>query len=148
MTDAEVCSICLDCDVSEMFSLTRCNHTFHSFCLREWINSNKSTCPYCREEIEYTDKINTGCNLFRKINYFDSYDIDNLSFDSFDSFDSGDLFLNSFDYDDISLDSDDQSFDNEGIPASENSNEGTTASENSNEGTTASENSNEGTTPE
>jgi len=57
----ENCTICMDSiPPSELF-LTRCNHTFHSDCLRKWIESclddseegkeRMAVCPVCRSEI-------------------------------------------------------------------------------------------------
>ncbi|GFR17964.1 hypothetical protein TNCT_543811 [Trichonephila clavata] len=51
-----ICPICLSVDDSETYTLIGCLHTFHSNCLRQWIEMNKSTCPYCRREILKKDK--------------------------------------------------------------------------------------------
>ncbi|GFR07004.1 hypothetical protein TNCT_555891 [Trichonephila clavata] len=51
-----ICPICLSVNDSETYTLIGCLHTFHSNCLRQWIEMNKSTCPYCRHEILKKDK--------------------------------------------------------------------------------------------
>jgi hypothetical protein len=47
------CSNCLQCFESgqEVSVVTPCNHTFHSECLRMWIQKS-ATCPYCRQDLE------------------------------------------------------------------------------------------------
>ncbi|GFR28433.1 hypothetical protein TNCT_674621 [Trichonephila clavata] len=52
-----ICPICLSVvDGSETYTLIGCRHTLHSNCLRQWIEMNKSTCPYCRREMLKKDK--------------------------------------------------------------------------------------------
>ena len=42
----EVCVICLD-NIACNFSITKCNHKFHTNCLQEWYKY-KNNCPICR----------------------------------------------------------------------------------------------------
>ncbi|GFY09390.1 hypothetical protein TNCV_1942001 [Trichonephila clavipes] len=46
--DSSDCSICLSSDDSEQYTLSQCKHTFHSHCLKQWVESGKHICPYCR----------------------------------------------------------------------------------------------------
>ncbi|GFX40544.1 hypothetical protein TNCV_2373281 [Trichonephila clavipes] len=62
--DAIECCICLNNDNSERYELIECKHTFHSICLKQWVESGKSTCPYCRGKLLKKDKINIGCGAF------------------------------------------------------------------------------------
>lgn len=45
----EECSICLDIN-NKVWIKTKCNHTYHEECFKEWIKINKS-CPICREQL-------------------------------------------------------------------------------------------------
>ncbi|GFT24778.1 hypothetical protein TNCV_4857361 [Trichonephila clavipes] len=62
--DATECCICLNNDDSERYALIECKHTFHSICLKQWVESGKNTCPYCRGKLLKKDKINIGCGAF------------------------------------------------------------------------------------
>lgn len=42
-----ICSICFDEEIKTSFTKTKCNHYFHSHCLRKWCKEKK-TCPICR----------------------------------------------------------------------------------------------------
>ena len=42
----DICVICLD-NISCNFSITKCNHKFHTCCLQEWYKY-KNNCPICR----------------------------------------------------------------------------------------------------
>ncbi|GFV80570.1 hypothetical protein TNCV_1044211 [Trichonephila clavipes] len=37
--DSSDCSICLSSDDSEQYTLSQCKHTFHSNCLKQWVES-------------------------------------------------------------------------------------------------------------
>ena len=46
------CSICMiTYDVEDMISITKCNHIFHTDCIKEW-GRYKTDCPICREKLE------------------------------------------------------------------------------------------------
>ncbi|GFW61993.1 hypothetical protein TNCV_4670181 [Trichonephila clavipes] len=59
--DSSDCSICLSSDDSEQYTLSQCKYTFHSHCLKQWVESGKHTCPYCRGKLCNRDKISIGC---------------------------------------------------------------------------------------
>tara|TARA_B110001454_G_C12655569_1_gene407275 strand:+ start:772 stop:1047 length:276 start_codon:yes stop_codon:yes gene_type:complete len=42
----DICVICLD-NIACNFSITKCNHKFHTNCLQEWYKY-KNNCPICR----------------------------------------------------------------------------------------------------
>lgn len=44
-----VCVICMG-PVSEKYMVTPCNHVFHEYCLKRWMDE-KLTCPVCRTEL-------------------------------------------------------------------------------------------------
>ncbi|KAF8790662.1 RING finger protein 145 like protein [Argiope bruennichi] len=44
------CAICLNDVLKHVGCITRCNHFFHSYCLRKWLNERK-TCPICHRII-------------------------------------------------------------------------------------------------
>ncbi|GFW16590.1 hypothetical protein TNCV_2352131 [Trichonephila clavipes] len=46
--DSSDCSICFSSDDSEQYTLSQCKHTFHSRYLKQWVESGKHACPYCR----------------------------------------------------------------------------------------------------
>jgi len=54
-TDGEFpteCCICTEAfDASRAIRSTHCKHLFHEDCLTEWVESHRSTCPLCREDI-------------------------------------------------------------------------------------------------
>ena len=46
------CSICISDFTNEsIISMTKCNHIFHTDCIKEWYKY-KTDCPICREKIE------------------------------------------------------------------------------------------------
>jgi hypothetical protein len=46
------CPICLEQYIKKDKTIElSCNHTFHSKCIKEWINKDNTTCPICRENI-------------------------------------------------------------------------------------------------
>ena len=47
---SDTCAICLGEDNDDDMTETRCGHTFHSNCLRQWAQ-RASTCPMCRAAI-------------------------------------------------------------------------------------------------
>ena len=57
MSDDERCVICLSSLTEGYNRVTRCHHTFHASCVREWENSQfaegslYSTCPICRANV-------------------------------------------------------------------------------------------------
>ena len=50
-----VCSICCENseeeEIKEERVITKCNHTFHSKCLKKWV-VQKTTCPMCRASLK------------------------------------------------------------------------------------------------
>ncbi|GFV50493.1 hypothetical protein TNCV_1459081 [Trichonephila clavipes] len=58
--DSSDCSICLSSDDSEQYTLSQCKHTFHSHCLKQWVESGKHTCPYCHGKLYKSDEISIG----------------------------------------------------------------------------------------
>lgn len=46
----EECCICLDTNNTELWSMLRCGHKFHSSCISTWLHTHK-TCPICRVDI-------------------------------------------------------------------------------------------------
>ncbi|GFR19147.1 protein TRC8 homolog [Trichonephila clavata] len=44
------CVICLNDVAKHIVCITRCNHFFHSYCLRKWLNERR-TCPICHRII-------------------------------------------------------------------------------------------------
>jgi hypothetical protein len=58
------CPMCLgtSSSIGEIgWTLTECNHVFHTACLRKWTVGN-TTCPYCRAELMHS-VITTQCNI-------------------------------------------------------------------------------------
>ena len=53
--DAWLCSICCENseeeEIKEERVITKCNHTFHSKCLKKWV-VQKTTCPMCRASLK------------------------------------------------------------------------------------------------
>jgi len=53
--DADLCSICMEdfSNGSERVAELNCSskHLFHLECLKQWVSTNKKTCPMCRELI-------------------------------------------------------------------------------------------------
>ncbi|GFU43409.1 hypothetical protein TNCV_4686751 [Trichonephila clavipes] len=47
--------------MTEQFTLSQCKHTFHSNCLKQWVESGKHTYPYCRGKLCKSDRISIGC---------------------------------------------------------------------------------------
>lgn len=46
----KTCSICLEeYKKNDKVFFTKCNHLFHSECIRSWLNINNRTCPLCRQ---------------------------------------------------------------------------------------------------
>ena len=41
------CSICLNVLENDIISKWKCNHKFHSKCIKKWMKTKK-TCPICR----------------------------------------------------------------------------------------------------
>jgi len=47
----EECSVCYE-NITQRNGITLgCKHTFHNKCMKKWISSNHTTCPYCRAAI-------------------------------------------------------------------------------------------------
>ena len=48
------CCICLNENIIELNKcLTNCNHDFCKICLIEWFSKGKTSCPLCRNDIDY-----------------------------------------------------------------------------------------------
>ena len=48
------CSICLKENLTnEILCSTNCTHNFCKECLDQWLDTGKSTCPLCRQNIQY-----------------------------------------------------------------------------------------------
>ena len=47
----EECSICLDIDNANSWTILQCSHKFHNQCISTWLQINQ-TCPICRIRIE------------------------------------------------------------------------------------------------
>ncbi|GFW00120.1 hypothetical protein TNCV_3569071 [Trichonephila clavipes] len=101
--DATECCICLNDDDSERYALIECKHTFHSICLKQWVENSKNTCPYCRGKLLKKDKINIGCGAFalqvlRDIfgSEMDAINLEDLMFDTESDSDSDSGILTVF----------------------------------------------------
>lgn len=47
----EDCSVCYEPILKRNGTALSCGHVFHTQCLRKWVTRDRSTCPYCREQI-------------------------------------------------------------------------------------------------
>jgi hypothetical protein len=47
----EECSVCYESITKRNGITLQCNHIFHAKCVKRWISSNHTTCPYCRAAI-------------------------------------------------------------------------------------------------
>ena len=60
----ECCPICLtDYETNSVVLATECRHIYHKECLQHWLQSSKSTCPCCRQQLvhsSYTNKKSLG----------------------------------------------------------------------------------------
>lgn len=45
------CSVCYEPITARNGIQLPCKHTYHTKCLRRWVNSNHATCPYCRSAL-------------------------------------------------------------------------------------------------
>jgi hypothetical protein len=50
-SENDICSICF-VETSTTEVETQCNHQFHKKCIAMWINTNKMSCPICRQSME------------------------------------------------------------------------------------------------
>jgi hypothetical protein len=49
----ENCSICLDkYDEKQLTRILPCKHSFHVFCIDEWLKKSNSFCPICRDDLK------------------------------------------------------------------------------------------------
>ena len=48
------CSICIN-ELDNNVVKTKCNHFYHKDCINELINHGHDKCPYCRNELEYSN---------------------------------------------------------------------------------------------
>lgn len=49
----DICSICFESfDINTSYTL-ECNHKFHTNCIMKWFRNKNSTCPLCKNTIEY-----------------------------------------------------------------------------------------------
>ena len=48
-TKDDICAICYN-DLGNGTEKLRCNHTFHTMCIHQWLRKN-NTCPLCRSSI-------------------------------------------------------------------------------------------------
>ncbi len=46
------CSVCMGNILDNDALITKCNHTFHTYCINKWLQL-KNNCPYCRTELTY-----------------------------------------------------------------------------------------------
>ena len=54
LDEVEMCSICLD-DLDKDIVILKCQHKFHSPCIKEWVLSDckkNNTCPLCKKTID------------------------------------------------------------------------------------------------
>ena len=57
------CGICLETLGANQCNITtKCEHSYHNKCLTHWL-INKNTCPLCRSNINFNNKITIG-NLY------------------------------------------------------------------------------------
>lgn len=64
-----LCAICYEDMSSHVTSITRCNHFFHSYCLKKWL-CERRTCPICHRVILHEDENERG---FRFRNNFHTH---------------------------------------------------------------------------
>lgn len=48
---SEICVICREDNTSNNSGITICNHTFHKYCLKNWLITGNFICPTCRANI-------------------------------------------------------------------------------------------------
>ncbi len=53
------CSICLEILEQNSMKSLECSHSFHTYCINEWIsyNTNSYQCPICRKEYYITNQV-------------------------------------------------------------------------------------------
>ncbi|GFS90099.1 hypothetical protein NPIL_20751 [Nephila pilipes] len=51
----EKCVVCFEVLDSKTFELN-CQHSFHMNCIKTWLRTGHSNCPYCRTEIDKEKK--------------------------------------------------------------------------------------------
>ena len=66
-----VCSICYDDFENNPLAVLKCGHKFIYNCISSWVNSDKTSCPLCRENVLNCDK----CNGTKMIDYIQSYKV-------------------------------------------------------------------------
>lgn len=49
------CSICLEPHMKEDSITFMCSHTYHKDCIKEWISTDKTTCPICKNELNVAE---------------------------------------------------------------------------------------------
>jgi len=47
----QTCSICLESITNVNYSITKCNHMFHTSCLTKWFIIGEHSCPLCRTKL-------------------------------------------------------------------------------------------------
>ena len=52
------CSICLEPQIKEDSITFICSHTYHKDCIKEWISTDKTSCPICKNELKITESDN------------------------------------------------------------------------------------------
>jgi len=52
-SSAEQCAICLDTIIKEQECINNCGHRFCKSCLDHYLDSGKTECPLCRQNIQY-----------------------------------------------------------------------------------------------
>ena len=68
------CSICLeDINTKNNFSITQCNHHFHTKCITTWLRNNDN-CPICRFKLIETIDDDQDTNYIDYSNYIDPLD--------------------------------------------------------------------------
>jgi hypothetical protein len=53
--DDHECSICFESIHANDLQVTPCNHRFHKNCINMWKATGNQTCPYCREQISFSE---------------------------------------------------------------------------------------------
>ena len=107
IVDDECCAICFS-ELNDDPVKLKCNHIFHSECIKEWVKSS-ATCPICR----YNIFMCSNCNGQRIVYYFYTgsvIPIDQRGENNYRNISNGTFGIHSFDFEDLILD--DMTYDN------------------------------------